>query len=98
MKTLPGICLTAIAVLALTAAGVFKEYPIEYLLGEEKTVVLIPDKNPIRHRAELSYMADLRRLHLDWRAENTFPCSYLRVQFFENGKPLKNDRMHSHIE
>src|SRR5262249_14100609 len=48
--------------------------------------------------AELSYMADLRRLHLDWRAENTFPCSYLRVQFFENGKPLKNDRMHSHIE
>lgn len=98
MKTLPAICLTALAVLALTAAGLFKEYPIEYLLGEERTVVLTPESNPIRHRAGLSYAVDLRRLHLDWRAENNFPCSYLRVQLLENGQLLKNDSMHCHIE
>src|SRR5262249_61111562 len=98
MKTLPGICLTAIAILALAAAGLFKEYPIEFLLGEEKSVVLTAEANPITHRAGLSYMLDLRRLHLDWRAEQTFPCSYLRIKFFENGEALKNDSIHSHIE
>jgi hypothetical protein len=98
MKTLPAICLTAFAAVVLGAAGLFKEYPIEFLLGHEQTMLLPQSVNPIMHRAELSYLVDLRRLHLDWRAENTFPCSYLRVQFFEDGEPLKNDSMHSHIE